>query len=384
MQKRFRLTAVLVALCALAVHAGDGDREKRESHDDGNPLVLDSHGSFDVGGQYVNTPAGQQMFRQMYVDYMIPKHLSHRYPIVMIHGGTSTGTNFESTPDGRESWADFFVREGYAVYVVDQPARARSGYNHLVDGPLGSGSSTLSIEQTFTAPELFNLWPQARLHTQWPGTGRVGDPIFDQFFAGRMHTIANAVQSELNIKSAGAALLDKIGPAIVLTHSQSGAYGWQIADARANLVKAILAVEPSGPPFFSSPALGPSTLSLPWGITLTPITYAPAVTNPAQLVKVQEAAPDGPDLLACWTQGAPVRQLPTLHGIPILMITAQASYHAQYDHCTSKYLTQAGVAHDFIRLEEVGIFGNGHMLMLEKNNLQIADVLADWLYRKHL
>jgi hypothetical protein len=37
---------------------------------------------------------------------------------------------------------------------------------------------------------------------------------------------------------------------------------------------------------------------------------------------------------------------------------------------------------DFIRLADIGIRGNGHFLMLEKNNLDIAAVIADWLNRR--
>lgn len=70
---------------------------------------------------------------------------------------------------------------------------------------------------------------------------------------------------------------------------------------------------------------------------------------------------------------------PTLQGIPIVILVTEASYHASYDHCTSKYLTQAGVEHTFIRLEDAGIHGNGHMLMLEKDNLEIAQVILNWL-----
>ncbi len=62
-----------------------------------------------------------------------------------------------------------------------------------------------------------------------------------------------------------------------------------------------------------------------------------------------------------------------------MIIVSEASYHASYDHCTSKYLTQAGVQHTFVRLESVGIHGNAHMMMLEKDNLQIAQVISDWL-----
>ncbi len=68
------------------------------------------------------------MVGQMYVEMRIPQKQTHPYPIVMVHGGTRSGTTFTGTPDGRESWAQYFARRGYAVYVVDQPGRGRSGY----------------------------------------------------------------------------------------------------------------------------------------------------------------------------------------------------------------------------------------------------------------
>jgi pimeloyl-ACP methyl ester carboxylesterase len=73
---------------------------------------------------------------------------------------------------------------------------------------------------------------------------------------------------------------------------------------------------------------------------------------------------------------------PSPQGIPILIVTAEASYHAPYDHCTSCFLRQAGVEHDFVRLADIGIRGNGHMMMLEKNNLEIAGYLRQWLDSK--
>jgi hypothetical protein len=73
--------------------------------------------------------------------------------------------------------------------------------------------------------------------------------------------------------------------------------------------------------------------------------------------------------------------MPTLAGIPILILAAESSYHAMYDHCTSKYLAQAGVPNTYVRLEDVGIRGNGHMMMLEKNNLEIAGFIAQWIGR---
>jgi pimeloyl-ACP methyl ester carboxylesterase len=67
-----------------------------------------------------------------------------------------------------------------------------------------------------------------------------------------------------------------------------------------------------------------------------------------------------------------------LKGIPILIVASEASYHAPYDHCTSLFLLQAGVTNKFVRLPEIGIKGNGHMMMLEKNNLEIAKFLVNW------
>ena len=94
---------------------------------------------------------------------------------------------------------------------------------------------------------------------------------------------------------------------------------------------------------------------------------------------VQQEKADGPGLLRCWLQAEPARQLVNLRGIPMLIVTGEASYHAPYDHGTSAFLKQAGVAHTFVRLADVGIRGNGHMMMLEKNNLEIAAFFTQWL-----
>ena len=67
--------------------------------------------------------------------------------------------------------------------------------------------------------------------------------------------------------------------------------------------------------------------------------------------------------------------------LPILVLTAEASYHAPYDHCTVRYLEQAGVKPTAIRLVESGIRGNSHVMMLEKNNKEIAAVIEMWLQK---
>jgi len=348
------------------------------------PVELADQGYFFVGGRYTKTRDGQIMTGQMFVQYQVPKARTHQYPVVMWHGGGQTGTNFLGTPDGRPGWAQYFLQRGYAVYVVDQPARARSGYFTEVYGPTRR-PNTDAMSKRFTAPARAQEYPQAQRHTQWPGAGVAGDPVFDQFFASQVEDIADVGMIEQLNREAGVALLDRIGPAILLTHSQSGPFGWGLADARPQLVKGILAVEPNGPPFHDNAVIGApdwfrdGALARPWGITRLPLTFEPAATEPQALRMTRQAQPDGPDLARCWLQGGETpRRLSRLANVPILIIVSEASYHAPYDHCTSRFLDQAGVKHEFVRLADAGIRGNGHMMMLEKNNLDIARLLADW------
>jgi pimeloyl-ACP methyl ester carboxylesterase len=408
---------VLSAAVLAVMLAGSATVTLGQGNDDGDYAKLAKQGFFFVNGRYFTDPGaeltgpgatgngGQRMVGQMYVEYQIPKDVKHPYPLVMIHGGSQTGVNFKGTPDGREGWGTFFLRQGYAVYVVDQVGRARSpAYNPLPPTPevyatpFIRPANVLTRLQNWTRSQDYDLWPNARLHTQWPGTGVPGDPAFDQFFASqiqsRLDPLGTATQTDA--QQAGAALLDRIGPAIVVTHSQSGVFGFLMADARPNLVKGVVTIEGGGTPYgypLVGPLLGPATFgtSFPtrsaiWGIVSIPITYAPAVTDPSQLVFVQDAAPDpnNPNSaitqVRCWLQANPARQLPNLQKAVHLLITAEASSAANTNYCVSKYLTQAGVKNTWINLgRDAGIHGNGHMMMWEKNNLEIAAFLGHWL-----
>ena len=339
------------------------------------PLLTARHEVFYVGGQYEGDHGKQVMVGQMFVEVISPQQVTHPFPVVLIHGLAQTAVNWMETPDGREGWADWFAAHGWRVYMVDQPARGRSAWNPDLQAPV-SAVSVAQIENLFTDPQAHPVWDQAKLHTQWPGAGRAGDSVFDQFYASQVQSLPNE-PSETLMRQAGAALLDRIGPAIILTHSQAGAFGWLIADARPKLVRAIVALEPMGPPYKDAVFL--TGHDRPWGLTHVPLTYDPPVTDASALSFVQQPKPDAPDLAACWSQATPARSLPNLRGIPVLIATTQASYHAVYDHCTAEYLRQAGVDVDFERLADHGIGGNGHMMMLEKNNLQISAFLAAWI-----
>lgn len=314
---------------------------------------------------------------QMYVEHLVPAKTTQPFPIVIIHGHAMTGTNFLNTPDGRPGWADYFLSKGYELYIVDQPARGRSAWQRDVDGDQDV-YDTLSVEIRFTATQRFKVWPQASLHTQWPGNGSVGDATFDHFYASTVPSISSEAESSMKIRQAGSALLDQIGPAVVMTHSQSGPYGWIIGDARPSLVKGIVAVEPTGPPFENA-IFPPAGLARPWGLTVTPIAYSPPASSPDDLKRV--IVDSNPALnYTCFQQARPARKLANLSNIPVLMVTSESGYHSVYDGCTAAYLSQAGVSVEHTRLKDVGIKGNGHMMFMEKNNMDIVDqVVEPWI-----
>jgi pimeloyl-ACP methyl ester carboxylesterase len=338
-------------------------------------------GYFYVGGRYVGEPGKEVMQGQVYVEVVAPKDVRRPYPLVLIHGAAQTATNWMGTPDGRKGWTDYFVEQGYVVYMIDQPMRGRSAW-HPGDGATRMFTAAQE-EFQFTASEVTGTWPQSKKHTQWPGDapgkGRKGDPAFDAFYATQVETVISPEETQRRNRDAGAALLDRIGPAVIVTHSQSGPFGWLIADARPALVKGIVAIEPSGPPFEAT-IIGTGKQRL-WGVTDVPMTFSPPASAASDLAVVRDSAPDGPDLFTCWMQQAPARQLVNLRNIPVMVMAAEASYHQVYDHCTARFLTQAGVPTEYIRLQDKGIYGNGHMVMLEKNNLDIARLLDEWVLK---
>lgn len=368
---------------------------------DGGPLMIEEQGYFYVGGSYTDipeelnlepstrdgslaTPGDTRYFGQMYVEYQIPAGNTQPYPIILVHGGSRTGADYLMTPDGRPGWRDFFLRLGYPVYVVDQVARGRSPYIDNIYGE--SRYQTYDfVMQRFAASENYNLWPQAEQHTRWPGTAEPGDPTFDNYYAGGIGSMQNReLQNQMNI-DALASLLDRVGPSVVVVHSQSGAYGWPLIQERPDLVKALIALEPSGPPVYGVAFHGPPEWFSdagglkPWGLTITPMEYEPALNNPEELQFVQQETPDAPDMIRCWLQAEPVRQLPKFENSPILLVESESSFYAPYNHCTAKYLEQAGVAVTYVRAQDEGLPGGGHMFMIELDSDGIATLAQDWL-----
>jgi pimeloyl-ACP methyl ester carboxylesterase len=190
--------------------------------------------------------------------------------------------------------------------------------------------------------------------------------------------IPDLAQTHERMKQCGIALLDRIGPAILITHSMGGPFGWIVADERPELVKGIVAVEPVGPAF---DPIGPNRSKLDWGLTAIPLHFEPAAAQASDIQIERRKAPAA-GLLDCNVQVEPARKLPRLAGIPVAVLVGEASFMAPFEHGAVDFLTQAGVPAELLRLEDHGIHGNGHMVMSEKNSDEVAALIAQWLQRK--
>jgi pimeloyl-ACP methyl ester carboxylesterase len=345
---------------------------------------LARQGYFYVGGQYVGPQGKEVMHGAMYVEVWVPKQLRQPYPIVFFHGNGQTGTVWRQTPDGRPGWAFYLINQGYVVYMVDYPARGRSAYVPGVDGALGIRTA-LELEQIWTAPAASGGdFPRKNLYTQWPSDapnkGQMGDPVFDDFVKGQVQFVTG--QAELTVP-AGVALLDKIGsPVILITHSQGGGIGFNVADQRPNLVAGMVAIEPGGPQIGNvDTAKVTYTRKNPdsWGLTNMPMHYDPPVNSPSDLKVVLEEKSERSDEVPCYLQQEPVHKLVNLERIRVLSISAEATYHRVYDPCIPKWLNQAGVKDDFVRLEDVGIHGNMHEMFLDRNSDEVIKFIEDWI-----
>lgn len=335
---------------------------------------LASKGYFFVGGGYRGEEGRHFYAGQMFVEVYVPKEITHPYPLIFFHGAGQTNLNWLGTPDHRQGWADFFLEQGYVVYLAEQPARGRSAYHPEIDGKRRY-HTVEDIEGRFAGTA--GSWLNAQKHTQWPAeASRIGMPDFDQFASAQVEFIADAKYSQQLVFAAAGELLEKTGPAILVTHSQAGPFGWKIGDAYPDLVKGIVALEPAGPAFSGKvDALQAEN----YGLGDLPLGFEPPVTSPADFVleKITSENPEEKDALVMAKDH--IHRLPGLSRVPVLMLTGESSYHTMYDYATAKVLEQCGVKVDFIRLERIGFTGNGHFIMLEKNSLDIAAWVNTWI-----
>ncbi|MGJ9420751.1 alpha/beta hydrolase [Massilia sp. CMS3.1] len=308
-------------------------------------------GHFWVPGDRVEQVGLTYQRGPMYVAWEAPTTVTRPYPVVLLHGGGFQGTEWFDTPDGRPGWAQRLVEAGYAVLVIDRPGHGRSPFHVSTLGAMGppfsyEGGQRIYFPDTDTR------------HTQWP-FAQDDAKAMDEFIAGYGPLPADLELSQTLDADRMAALLDRIGPAILITHSASGPDGWLVADRRPALVKAIAAIEPMGPPFADIPNIGP----MRWGPAAAPLRFEPPVANAEA---VRNAAPGS-------------LRLPALIGLPILIVTAEASAFAAASPPTVAFLNAAGASAELLHLPEHGVFGNGHGLIYEKNSDAALAPVLQWL-----
>src|SRR5262245_61976717 len=254
---------------------------------------------------------------QLYVEHWIPAQIRHPYAVVLIHGGYGQGSDWFSTPDGRRGWATMFLEQGYKVYVVDRPGQGRNPHHPWVHGAYDAQAPT------------FERVAASVKSAQWPGNGTPADPAAAQVAAAMGQPMAiNAITMDV-WRSRGAMLLDDIGASILVTHGDGAIFAWVTATAleRPALVKGIVAVEQSA--------------------------QSVQVLTPQQRAK--------------------------LSGMPVAIVTAEASPSNATDPNIAAGLRNAGAAVDHIRLADRGIRGNGPMVIVERNNRDALQPVLEWL-----
>jgi len=339
------LDTARVALLATGLFAGMTTAAAAGSL--GGPLELQDEGVFFVNGQVAttnnpDTPAsgaatpGEITIDQMYVQYRIPKIVAGP-PIIMVHGSGHTGVTYETTPDGREGWATYFARHNFPVYVVDHVGRGRSGFDPTAINRAKAESNPgllPSVPLTTRERAYPNFLIGAKYPTPYPGQ-QFPVEAQDQYFAQLVpNTETLLVGGGSNTVKALAALVDKIGPAVVMVHSQSGGYGLELIRQRADKVRAFIDIEGSCGP------LSPDDVAKSFQRVPTLMLFGDYTEG--------SSGPNGDERRTVCNQSV-------------------------------NAINAAGGTARFLYLPGLGIKGNSHMLMMDKNNLQIADLIIGWL-----
>ncbi len=315
----------------------------------GGPLNLADEGAFFVNGKAMTSnfpgasartgapPPGRITVNQMYVHYRIPAK-RRGVPIVMVHGSNHSGMTFETTPDGREGWATWFTRQGHPVYVVDQAGRARSSFDPTPLNAARDGGADPKKMPTIFLGTLERSWANFRFGPEYPKAyPNLQFPLeaLDQYLAQLVpntETTLNGVGS--NTVDGLAALLDKIGPAVVLVHSQAGPYGVDLVKKRSKLVRGLISVEG-----------GCETLS--------------ASDAKQHYATVPFLSVFGDNSVGAWGVNGDDRRNGCIQA--------------------TKLVKEAGGRSMFLLLPEAGLKGNSHMMMMDKNNLQVAAKIQSWI-----
>jgi pimeloyl-ACP methyl ester carboxylesterase len=279
-------------------------------------------------------PNGDTRVGQAYVQYLRVSGPKAPYPILMLHGGGLTGATWETTPDGRPGFQMLFAKAGFDVYIVDEPARGRASWNpnadEFKDPPL--------MRTNKEAWELFRIGPLGSYKSDdqresWSDS---------KFPIGHYEKFADEIVPRWTttgalVEETYGAIVDQVCPCILITHSNGGFYGFRLAFRSPDKIKALISLEPS---------------EFPNGNQF-PLT---SVSNVPQLVVWGDHTKDYP----FW------------------------DFRVDSFRQVAQRLRAVGADVEVLELPRIGIHGNGHMLMMDKNNDQIAGRIVSWLKERRL
>lgn len=300
-------------------------------------LTLRAQGHFYVGLEVTEAASTGSVGvkNQMYVGFQLPAERRHRWPLVLIHGGGGQSTDWFSTPDGRDGWRDWFLADGFDVYWVDRPGYGRSPTN-LEYGELKQGGNTRII--SFLADS-----------EHWPG---MPDDHSDPSILALLASSPPGPYAGNRIAARDIAeLLDRIGPAILVTHSAGAMSGWWAAELKPDKVAGIIAIEPGASNILTQMREG--------------LGFEPPLPEAFTPQK------DGDD---CELQGSNPSRLPRWEQIKVHLVGSELGLSASLP-CAIKAFAQAGVNAKYTYLPDLGFRGNGHYLMAETNNGELARVI---------
>lgn len=358
------LLGAALALACVGVAADGGSKKLK-----GPPIVLEDQGSFMVGGSVVTnpgtfdsialTPDGQTIHGDhAYVQYQLPVN-ARKLPLVMWHGEGQFSKTWETTPDGRDGFQNIFLRRGFATDIFDQPHRGRAGRSttnptaiaNIVPGPGATGEQAIFIRFRI------GFWPD-----YFPGVQFSRDPeALDQWW--RQQTPDTAPSNNALISDATAAMFEKIGPAVLLSHSASGLPGWLTVPKSAN-VRAVISYEPVGCVFPEGevPPPIPTSGGNVTGTAIPAADFARLTQIPLQIVYGDNipASPNPQGGLDLWRGRMAMCQL------------------------SVDRINSGGGDAQLLHLPAIGVYGNTHFPMSDLNNRKIADLLSTYLHAKGL
>jgi pimeloyl-ACP methyl ester carboxylesterase len=326
--------AVAVAATSLPTLADYMVKEVGSFHVGGRTAALSGMPTKDVvfspGAPPIKVdPNGEFAVEQMYVQFVKLAQPKAKVPILLWHGGGLTGVTWETKPDGKPGWQQFFLNAGYDVYVSDAVERGRASWARYPE----IFKSEPMFRTKKEAWELFRIGPSYEAKVAFEGQ-QFPIEAFDQF---AKQGVPRWVTNDAPTQSAYDALVEKICPCIVVVHSQGGNFGFNAALAAPDKIKALVAIEPSGAP------------------------------DPSKV------------------------DLDKLKGVPHLIVWGdfrdKVAVWQRVQVAPTKYrdaLVAAGGKADVFDLPAMGVKGNTHMLMMDRNSDEVAKLVHDWIVKQGL